>query len=145
MKIINGPFTLRGLTVVRKEHTDLVPTDRPFHPPSPATAPISPMDLASDLEDATHTLVTFDSHAASTLGPESPALGPMSAVLLRTESSTSSQIENLTAGARQLALAELNESKSLNAKMIIANVRALEAALSLADQLDESSHPQNAP
>ena len=101
--------------------------------------PDFPMDLASDLEDATHTLVTFDSHAASTLGPESPALGPMSAVLLRTESSTSSQIEKLTAGARQLALAELNESKSLNAKMIIANVRALEAALSLADQLDESS------
>ena len=109
--------------------------------PSPIASyrPKIPMDLASDLEDATHALVTFDAHAASTLGPESPALGPMSAVLLRTESSTSSQIENLTAGARQLALAELDESKSLNAKMIIANVRALEAALSLADQLDESS------
>jgi Fic family protein len=109
--------------------------------PSPIAhyRPEIPMDLASDLDDATHALVTFDSHSASTLGPESPALGPMSAVLLRTESSTSSQIENLTAGARQLALAELDESKSVNAKMIIANVRALEAALRLADQLDESS------
>lgn len=109
--------------------------------PSPIAhyRPEIPMDLASDLDDATHALITFDSHSASTLGPESPALGPMSAVLLRTESSTSSQIENLTAGARQLALAELDESKSVNAKMIIANVRALEAALRLAGQLDESS------
>ena len=63
----------------------------------------------------------------------------MSAVLLRTESSTSSQIENLTAGARQLALAELNESQSSNARMIVANVRAMEAALRLADDLSESS------
>lgn len=109
--------------------------------PSPIAKyrPEFPTDLASDLEDATHALVTFDSHSATPLGSESPALGPMSAVLLRTESSTSSQIENLTAGARQLALAELDESKSLNAKMIIANVRALEAALHLADQLDEST------
>ena len=109
--------------------------------PSPIARyrPQFPTELAADLDDATHALITFDSHAAVTLGSESPALGPMSAVLLRTESSTSSHIENLTAGARQLALAELDESKSLNAKMIIANVRALEAALSLADQLDESS------
>jgi Fic family protein len=63
----------------------------------------------------------------------------MSAILLRTESATSSQIENLTAGARQLALAELDESKSQNAKIIVANVRAMEAALALADQLDEKS------
>ena len=63
----------------------------------------------------------------------------MSAILLRTESSTSSQIENLTAGAKQLALAELNESQSANAKVIVANVRAMEAALALADQLSEAS------
>ena len=112
---------------------------------STVTSPIEnyrpelPVDLASEVDDATQALVAFDSHAAVTLGSESPALGPMSSVLLRTESSSSSQIENLTAGARQLALAELDESKSLNAKMIIANVRALKAALSLADQLDESS------
>lgn len=101
--------------------------------------PTMSTELAADLDDATHSLITFDAHAAITLGKENPALGPMSAILLRTESSTSSQIENLTAGARQIALAELNESQSQNATMIVANVRALEAALRMADQLDESS------
>jgi Fic family protein len=102
-------------------------------------SPQIPTSLAADLDDATQALITFDAHAAVTLGPDNAALGPMSAILLRTESATSSQIENLTAGARQLALAELNESQSQNAKLIVANVRALEAALSLADQLDEKS------
>lgn len=102
-------------------------------------APAIPTRLAADLDDATQALIGFDAHATVTLGPDNPALGPMSAVLLRTESSTSSQIENLTAGARQLALAELNESQSQNAKLIVGNVRALEAALRLADQLDETS------
>lgn len=63
----------------------------------------------------------------------------MSAILLRTESATSSQIENLTAGARQLALAEIEESQSENAQIIVANVRAMEAALVHADHLDEQS------
>ena len=51
-------------------------------------------------------LVQFNSHARATLGTSSPTLGPMSSILLRTESTSSSQIENLTVGARQLALAE---------------------------------------
>jgi len=34
----------------------------------------------------------------------------VNSILLRTESASSSQIENLTAGARQLALAELDKS-----------------------------------
>jgi len=102
-------------------------------------SPRLPTPIAADLEDATKALVDFDAHAALTLGSGNAALGPMSAILLRTESATSSQIENLTAGARQLALAELDESKSQNAKIIVANVRAMEAALALADQLDEKS------
>jgi Fic family protein len=102
-------------------------------------APAIPNGLAADLDDATQALISFDSHAAVTLCPDNAALGPMSAILLRTESSTSSQIENLTAGARELALAELNESQSQNAKLIVGNVRALEAALRLADHLDETS------
>jgi Fic family protein len=115
----------------------------PYSSTVPATiynyAPTIPASLAADLEDATRALTDFDTHAALTLGLENPALGPMSSILLRTESSTSSQIENLTAGARQLALAELNESQSQNAKVVVANVRAMEAALALADRLDESS------
>lgn len=63
-----------------------------------------PADLAADAEEAAAELARFDEHARARLGRDSPALGPMSAILLRTESASSSQIENLTAGARQLAL-----------------------------------------
>lgn len=102
-------------------------------------APSLPAELTADIEEAAQALATFDSHAAAKLGAQSPALGPMSSVLLRAESSSSSQIEQITAGARQLALAELDESQSANARMVVANVRAMEAALRLAEQLDERS------
>jgi Fic family protein len=59
----------------------------------------------------------------------------MAAVLLRTESTSSSNIEQITAGARQIALAELGESGSVNANLVVANVHAMEAALELADDL----------
>jgi Fic family protein len=95
-----------------------------------------PGDLAADVAGAEQKLATFDLHARDRLGGQSPALGPMSAILLRTESASSSQIEDLTVGARQLALAELDESRSTNARAVVANVRTMEAALRLADELD---------
>ena len=98
-----------------------------------------PTDLAAGVEEASAALARFDQHARATLGPESPTLGPMSSILLRTESTSSSQIENLTVGARQLALAELDQAASENARVVVANVRAMEAALALADQLDEDA------
>src|SRR5699024_2206400 len=76
------------------------------HPAPLAAAECSrPGALAADVADAETALAAFDSHAAARLGAQSPALGPMNAVLLRTESAASSQIEDLTVGARQLALA----------------------------------------
>lgn len=105
-------------------------------PPIAGLALEVPTDLGADAEEATAALAQFDLYARSTLGPDSPALGPMSSVLLRTESTSSSQIENLTVGARQLALAELDEASSENARVVVANVRAMEAALRLADRLD---------
>lgn len=102
-------------------------------------APVVPSDLAADLADASHALAVFDVYARAKLGAQSTSLGPMSAVLLRTESASSSQIENLTVGARQLALAELDQSTSVNAAVVVGNVRAMEAALELADQLDEAA------
>jgi Fic family protein len=95
-----------------------------------------PGDLAADIADAEQALTAFDALALARLGSDSPALGPMSAILLRTESASSSQIEDLTVGARQLALAELDESRSANARAVVANVRTMEAALRLADSLD---------
>lgn len=102
-------------------------------------APDVPSDLAADVEVATSELTRFDAYARAALGVDSPALGPMASVLLRTESASSSQIENLTVGARQLALAEIDQSTSANAQTVVANVRAMEAALALADRLDETA------
>ena len=66
-------------------------------------------------------------------------LGPMSAVLLRTEASSSSQIENLTVGAKNLALETIDEGTSDNAAVVVGNVRAMEAALKLGDSMTENN------
>src|SRR5690625_4321893 len=100
--------------------------------------PQIPSDLAADLDEASSALAAFDAYTRAVLG-QSTTPGPMSAVLLRTESASSSQIENLTVGARQLALAELDQSGSQNATVVLGNVRAMEAALDLADRLDEDA------
>jgi len=96
-------------------------------------------EVVSDVEDASRQLTEFDRHARIVLGNDNPALGPMSAILLRTESASSSQIERLTTSAKQLALAELGEGGRSNAHMVVGNVRAMEAALRLAHDLSEES------
>jgi len=96
-----------------------------------------PMSLVADLGEATSLLEDFDRHSSRHLGDG--AVGPMSAILLRTESASSSQIEQLTTSARQLALAEIDETEKANARQVVANVRAMEAALRLSDSLDEST------
>lgn len=95
-----------------------------------------PGELAADAEEAAAALARFDAYTAATLGRDTQTLGPMSAVLLRTESASSSEIENITVGVRQLALAELDESRSVNARTVVGNVHAMEAALVLAGRLD---------
>lgn len=101
--------------------------------------PIISSEDSADIEDATRQLVGFDKHAQRLLGRENPALGPMTAILLRTESASSSQIEQLTTSAKQLALAEIDEGGKSNALTVIGNVRAMEAALQLADGISEES------
>lgn len=110
--------------------------------PSTLTASIAawsasvPNELGADVEDATREVVDFDGYLLRRLGPGHPTIGPMSAILLRTESASSSQIENLTTSAKQLALAEISEGGTANARVVIGNVRAMEAALRLSDQID---------
>ncbi|MBK5233687.1 MAG: Fic family protein [Thermoleophilia bacterium] len=97
--------------------------------------PLFETSTLAEADEATHELIRFDEYVEAKwgLGPEE--LAPMSATLLRTESASSSQIENLTVGARQLALAELGERTSPNARLVSANVRALRAALRFADEV----------
>ncbi len=95
---------------------------------------IAALDSA-DIEDATRQLVEFNTYVQRVLGVDNPAIGPMSAILLRTESASSSQIEQLTTSARQLALAEIDEGDKGNARMVVGNVRAMEAALRIAGEI----------
>ncbi|MCL2465031.1 MAG: Fic family protein [Micrococcales bacterium] len=94
-------------------------------------SPTLPAGLAADLDEASSWLAEFDAHMAATWGAEHDVFVPMTAVLLRTESASSSQIEQLTVGARQLALAEIGQSSSANAVVVVGNVAAMERALSL--------------
>ena len=60
----------------------------------------TPADLSADIEDAAKTLLVFDQYASSHLHQSGAILGPMSAVLLRTEAQSSSQIEQISVGVK---------------------------------------------
>jgi len=79
-------------------------------------------------EDASTEIARFDAEAGT-------EIAPFSAILLSSESAASSKIENLTASAREIAEAELGHG-SRNAALIVANERAMSAAIALADRLD---------
>ena len=63
-------------------------------------------------------------------------IAPFGAILLRSEAVASSLIENLTASANAVALAELGDTSRRNATEIVANTTAMTAAIALADRLD---------
>jgi Fic family protein len=89
-------------------------------------------DVLAEAEDASHEIARFDAD----MGGE---IAPFGAVLLRSESAASSQIENLTASARAIAEAEIGDTTRRNAAQVVANTRAMQAAIALADQLDADS------
>jgi len=91
-----------------------------------------PADVATLAEDASVEIARFDAE----LGAE---VAPFASVLLRSEAASSSKIENLTSGAKSIALAELGSKDRRNATEIVGNVAAMVAALALADRLDEDA------
>lgn len=93
--------------------------------------------LGADVEDAARALAVFDGYAMAHLRATNGILGPMSAVLLRTEAQSSSQIEELSVGVRQLSLEAIGAGHSSNAKLVMGNVHAMEAALRLSHELSE--------
>jgi Fic family protein len=87
-------------------------------------------EVAARIEEATAEIVRFDA------GPGIDAV-PFPAILLRTESAASSRIERITASARAIATAEVDEGAAgRNAGEIVANTHAMQAAIELADNLD---------
>jgi len=86
--------------------------------------------LAARIEDASNEIVRFDAE----MGVE---MAPYGAVLLRSESTASSRIEHLTASARAIATTEVGEGQpGSNAVDIVANTRAMQAAIEMAESLD---------
>jgi len=86
-------------------------------------------ELHALTEEAASELARFDAEVGQ-------IAAPFASILLRTESASSSEIENLTSSARQIALAELGEHSSKNAQLIVGNVRAMQAALALSESID---------
>ena len=108
-----------------------------YRPAVPATVAGLTLDLPpavlAEAEAAGREITRFDAE----LGGE---VAPFAAVLLRSESAASSQIENLTASARAIAEAELPGVRAKrNAEMIVANTAAMQAALSLSDTVDAAA------
>lgn len=87
-----------------------------------------PSGLAADAEDAAAAIARFD-------GSVEHGLGAVTAVLLRSESASSSQIEQITASAGAIAEAELTGSGSANAVVVVDNMRAMVDAVSRAQGL----------
>ncbi|WP_375479144.1 Fic family protein [uncultured Jatrophihabitans sp.] len=94
--------------------------------------PQLPTDVVTLAEEASVEIARFDAE----LGAE---VAPFASVLLRSESASSSMIENLTSGAKAIALAELGSTEKRNASEIVGNVAAMRAALELAEHLDASA------
>ena len=102
--------------------------------PEIATIPFVgvPSDVAALAVEASLEISRFDQEVGS-------EISNFATILLRSESASSSQIENLTAGAKAIALAQIGDTTKRNASMIVANARAMNRALELANHLDEAS------
>lgn len=86
--------------------------------------PQLPSDLIERMGEVALLLARFDI-AQTARGYNLPAL------LLRSESAASSQIEQLTSSARNIALAEISSKVPKNAQLITGNIAAMRKALSI--------------
>ena len=108
-----------------------------YHPAVPADIADLVLDLSpsviADAEHASNEIARFDAELGG-------GIAPFAAVLLRSESAASSQIENLTASARAIAEAELPGGRGKrNAEMVVANTAAMQAAVALSDKVDANA------
>lgn len=124
-----GERVLAHLTVFERHRIQRPYTAAVLEPIADATPALS-RAARTAVEEGTQAIVRFDEQMAHL-----PV--PMPAVLLRTESATSSQIEHLTASARNLAMATIGVSDKKNAMLVAANVRAMQTALDIEGPIDE--------
>lgn len=109
---------------------------RPYRAAVPLKIANRRVDLTGEAEalaaEATAEISRFDGEIGSDLAP-------FGALLLRSESAASSQIENLTASAKAVLLAEAGDTSRVNASLIAANTDAMQAALAMSDRIDGDS------
>ena len=96
-----------------------------------AIDPVIDREIAALAREAEAELIRFDTEHGDQMGAFAP-------ILLRSEAAASSQIENLTASARQIFTAEVAKA-SRNAELVAANTRAMSAAIALADDISSST------
>lgn len=108
---------------------------QPYRAAVPAMIADAVIDLpaaaSAAADDASTEIARFDVDA----GDE---ISPFASLLLRSESAASSKIENLTASSRAIAEAEMGRG-GRNASLVVANQRAMTAAIELADRLDATA------
>ncbi len=121
------PSDVPASRTARRRHRG--PYEAAVVPPIASTSADLPSATAAVADEAAAEIARFDAE----LGRE---IAPFGAVLLRSESAASSKIENLTASARAIAEAELHGHAGRNASLIVANERAMNAAIELAERLD---------
>ena len=109
--------------VPKSRRRKILPTYEAAAPASIAELPVEiPAQLARRISEVEVSLARFDQAQAA-------REWPLPALLLRSESSSSSQIERLTSSARNVALAELSDKAPANALLIAGNVAAMREAL----------------
>lgn len=109
--------------VPKSRRRKILPTYEAAVPASIAALPVEmTAQMARRLAEVEVSLARFDT-AQAARDYALPAL------LLRSESSSSSQIERLTSSARNVALAELTDKAPVNALLIAGNVAAMREAL----------------
>ena len=109
--------------IPKSRRRKILPTYEAAVPASIAALPVEmPAQLAQRLAEVEVSLARFDT-AQAVRDYALPAL------LLRSESSSSSQIERLTSSVRNVALAELSGKAPANALLIAGNVAAMREAL----------------
>jgi hypothetical protein len=100
-------------------------------PPIADLSPVVSPEVAALADEASTALAVFDAELGSDVAP-------FASLLLRSEAAASSQIEQLTASARQILTAELGGGNRRNASAIVSNTRATRRAVELSDDLDSS-------
>jgi len=101
----------------------------------PMIASLRPMlgaDITEMSREASFEIARFDSE----LGRE---IGPFASILLRSESASSSQIEHLTASAKNVLMAEAGDVSRRNATEIASNTAAMNAAVSMAGNITDTT------